>query len=341
MCSLRFPQPQDCRNTVSDWRRLLHADPIPALLAVDNPALRYFVRRDLLDERPGGKAAPPQVPGVEKMLARQKPNGAWRYPGGGRTRIRSAEDYDQLETFRVLGELVEMYGLDRMNPAIVRAAEFLFSRQAEEGDFRGIYGNQYAPTYSAAITELLVKAGYAGDHRVDASFGWLLSHRQADGGWAIPLRTAGRKYDAETLRSELLQSDPSRPSSYLVTGMVLRAFAAHPAFRRSREGRRAGELLAAALFKRDRYPDRSAPSFWTRFSYPFWFTDLLSALDSLSLLGISSRNPGVAGGIEWFRARQDSDGLWRLSLLRMKREPHRDGWITLAIGRVLKRFYED
>jgi len=49
-----------------------------------------------------------------------------------------------------------------------------------------------------------------------------------------------------------------------------------------------GVLLASRLFAADTYPDRRAPGYWTTFSYPFWFTDLLSALDSLSRLGFSS-----------------------------------------------------
>lgn len=253
---------------VNEWRRHLHVDPIPALLATESRALQYFVRRDLLDEQLD-KIAPWQTPEIGRLLARQLPSGAWRYPLGRRAAMRSAEDYDHIETYRTLGELVEKYGLDGTNPSIDRAAEFLFGRQTDEGDFRGVYGNQYTPTYSGAITELLVKAGYGHDRRVEASFGWFLSHRQDDGGWAIPLRTIGRNYDRATLQSGLLEPDFSKPSAYLVTGMALRAFAAHPEFRHSVEARAAAELLASGLFKRDKYPDRSDASFWTKFSCPF------------------------------------------------------------------------
>ena len=85
-------------------------------------------------------------------------NGAWQYPGGGIAGHRASEDYDQLETFRNLGILVEKYGFDRRHPAIQAAAEYLFSKQTTEGDLRGIYGNQYSPNYSAAMMELLIKA---------------------------------------------------------------------------------------------------------------------------------------------------------------------------------------
>lgn len=97
-------------------------------------------------------------------------------------------------------------------------------------------------------------------------------------------------------------------------------------------------MLASRLFAADTYPDRCAPAFWTKFSYPFWFTDLLSALDSLSQLGFSSADERIQQALDWFVARQEDDGLWRLSLVRMTRERDRDAWISLAICSVLRRF---
>jgi len=60
--------------------------------------------------------------------------------------VRSQENYDQLETFRQLGTLVDKFGYTRDHQAVERAAGFLFSFQTEQGDFQGIYGNQYATT---------------------------------------------------------------------------------------------------------------------------------------------------------------------------------------------------
>ena len=122
--------------------------------------------------------------------------------------------------------------------------------------------------------------------------------------------------------------------------MILRAFAAHPSHRKSEEARIAGELLASRFFKADKYRDRRAPSFWTSFSFPFWFTDLLSSLDSLSLMSLDPNQGDVSKGIEWFIARQSKSGLWNLRTRIMAREKDASAWITLAICRVFKRFYE-
>ena len=170
----------------------LRHDPLPPLLAAGHPALRYMVRRDLLGEQPGPAAVLWQSPDVRRAVARQRPDGGWTYPGGN-PQVRSPADYDQLETYRQLGVLVRKFGLDRQHPAVAGAAAFLSSFQTAAGDYRGIYGRQYTPNYSAAITELLIGAGYEGSAQVEKTMRWLLSVRQDDGGWAIPARHRPRR----------------------------------------------------------------------------------------------------------------------------------------------------
>jgi hypothetical protein len=322
------------------WKRGLSFDPVASLMNSKNEALRYFTRRDLTNENPGPVEDLWNIPAVVRAHELQRENGAWQYHGV-REHIRSSEDYNQLETFRVLRELVEKYALTKDHPAIQEAAEFMFSHQTDEGDFRGICGRQYVPYYSGAIMELLIKAGYAEDPRMHRGLDWLISMRQSDGGWAFPLRTVGLKLSPETFsRSDTVPPDKQKLSSHMVTGMVLRAFAAHPSYRELKEAKVAGEFLASRFFKPDNYPDRRAAEFWTSFSYPFWFTDLLSSLDSLSIIGIDTSHEKVRSAVEWFVARQKRNGLWNLRLRIMSREREPNQWITLAICRVIKRLYE-
>jgi hypothetical protein len=266
------------------------------------------------------------------------PNGGWKYPAP-RTRLRSADDYDQLETFRILSILIEKHGLDRGHPAIRRASRYVLAHQSVAGDVRGIYGNQYSPNYTAAFLELLTKVGYGADPAVRRSFRWLLSVRQDDGGWAIPFRTTGRNFDPSTLRTATIQPVTRKPSSHLVTGVVLRALAAHPQYRKSQAARAAGALLSSRLFKADAYADRRATTFWTQFSYPFWFTDLVSALDSLSLVGFSTDEPSIRRALQWLVEHQDKSGLWKLRMTRGGQDSARYVWLTLAICRVFKRLF--
>lgn len=321
---------------MTDWQSLLRHDPVPPLLSAKHPGIRYFTRRDLLEETVPTVETLWQQPETLKILNRQQENGAWAYPSRPPGKSRVNEDYDQIETFRQLGILVVKYGLGRWHPVIAKAAKFLFSRQAEEGDFRGIYGNQYSPNYSAAIMELLIQAGYADDPRIERGFQWLLSIRQRDGGWAVPLRTLNAKYNA-VVNGPILQPDATKPFSHMITGVVLRAFAAHPIYQSSSQARAAGELLAARFFASDKYPDRQTPEFWTSFSYPFWFTDLLSAMDSLSQMGFTIHNPHIHKAMDWFIANQAESGAWQVKLLRTGKGKEGELWISLGICRVLKR----
>ncbi|MCP8304688.1 MAG: hypothetical protein H3Z50_04365 [archaeon] len=325
------------------WREKLRLDPLPLLLSYGNKVLVYFVRRDLLEEKVDPIETLWQLPSVEKILKNQQEDGSWKYHGG-KSYIRSQKNYNQLETYRILGQLVELYGLNRKHPAIRKAADFLFEFQTEEGDFRGIYQNQYTPNYTAAIMELLIKAGYEENSCIEKGFTWLLSIRQNDGGWAIPFRTIGSKGSGALLevmkKPEPVKPDKSKPFSHCITGVVLRALAAHQDYRKLEEARVAGELLKSRFFQPDKYPDRRAADFWTKFTFPFWFTDLLSALDSLSLLGFTKDDPQIEKALKWLSDRQQENGLWKLTLLKAKSIEDLPLWISLAVCRIFKRFYK-
>ncbi len=321
---------------MSGWRSVLKYDPVPSLLNSGNEAIVAQTKQQLLDDVTVDPRRMWTRPVVLRLLRKQTGNGSWRY--ARRTaRVRMAEDYDQIETYRVLRELVEKYGLTNQHGSMVRAAEFVFGRQTEAGDIRGIYGTQYTPNYTAGLLELLIKAGYQDDWRVEKCFRWLLEYRQEDGAWAIPLRTVGAKFTRKLMTTRTIEPMRSRPSSWLVTGVVLRAFAAHPRYRSSPEARAAGDFLKTMLFKKDNYRDRGSPNYWTSFTYPFWFTDLLSAMDSLSFLGFEKDDPQISNGLAWFMENQRKDGTWGLRQLRSGGDTDVQLWSALAICRVLKR----
>ncbi|TFG33303.1 hypothetical protein EU528_01060 [Candidatus Thorarchaeota archaeon] len=272
-----------------------------------------------------------------KILGKQQDDGSWKYPKK-KEDSREISGYGQLETFRQLGVLIEKYLLNKEHPSVQRAAEFLFGCQTDEGDFRGIYLDQYSPNYSAAYLEILIKAGFATDPHVERGLQWLLSMRQDDGGWVIPLRTEHLRWGEVKALHEPVQPRRQKASSHMVTGVVLRAFAAHPDYQRKPDITRAGELLASRIFKADNYTDRKAPDYWTQITFPFWFTDLLSALDSLSRLGFSPDHPNIKEGIDWFVKQQKKDGSWSLHMLKGGGDVNYKYWIALVICRMLDRF---
>ena len=328
---------------MESWRRYLRFDPIPALLASREEALQYFVRRDLLEEEVGPVCRLWQLPAAQRILRKQLPDGSWDRPV--RTKKHEAINYPLIETWKQFRFLVEMYGFNREDPATGRAAEFLFSCQTEDGDIRGFIANQYAIYYTGAVMALLIQAGYEEDQRIEKGFQWLLSMRQDDLGWSGPIIT--RDFDGETMYrltseyAEPVEPDRSKPFSHNWTGMVLRAFAAHGTYRRSEAAKIGAKLLKSRFFQPDRYTSYQAASYWVRFQYPFWWNNLVAALDSISLID-PSRDEQMEKALEWLIDHQEEDGLWKATYVSGKEANNAKAvetrlWVSLAICRVLKR----
>lgn len=328
---------------MQSWRRQLRIDPIPGLLASGDEALLYFVRRDLLEEEAGPISRLWQLPAAQKILKEQAPDGSWDRSDSKKK--HKAINYNLIETWKGFRVLVEKYGFNRENEAAEKAAEFLFSCQAEEGDIRGFIANQYATYYTGAVMSLLIKAGYEDDQRIVRGFQWLLSLRQNDLGWSIPIIT--HDFDGKTIYrltseyAEPVEPDRSKPFSHNWTGMVLRAFAAHTKYRGSEAARIGAKLLKSRFFKPDSYTSYQAGSYWVRFQYPFWWNNLVAALDSISLID-PSRDEQMEEALDWLIDHQEQDGLWNTTYVKGKEVNHASTresrpWVSLAICRVLRR----
>ena len=319
------------------WKKQFKYDPLVPLISSNNEAIIYFTKRDLLNEKVEPLETLWILPPAIKIINQQQEDGYWRYPAW-KAKLNEPENYNLLETYRQLGFLVEKYGFTKEHEAIKKAAEYIFSCQTDEGDIRGFYGTQYSPNYTGAITELLIKAGYGDDHRVKRILEWLLPMRQEDGGWAIAMRTNNAKY-LDVVNSPIaFEPNRQKPFSHFVTGIVLRAFAAHSKYRNNEAVKVAGELLTSRFFKPDKYADRRGVEYWTKVSFPFWWTDIVSSLDSLSYLGFTPSHPQIKLALEILRDKQSESGMWDLKLLKTK-DQNLSLWINLAICRIYRRFY--
>jgi len=325
----------------------LKYDPVPPLLESGDSALIYFVRRDLLDEETGDVRNLWELPAAQKILKQQNADGSW--PRAGKQK-HATINYPLIETWKQLRYLVEQYGFTRQHPQLARAAEFIFSCQAGEGDIRGMLANQYATYYTGAIMSLLIQAGYADDERIKKGFQWLLAMRQSDLGWTVPLQThkldRATWYRLTSQYAEPLELDRSKPFSHNCTGMVIRAFAVHPDYRRYDAARTAANLLKSRFFLPDAYTSYKAASYWVRFQYPFWWNNLVAALDSVTRIGLTIDDEDIANALVWLQKHQGEDGLWKLTYAKAveteKETPKARQmklWVTLAICRVFKRLF--
>jgi hypothetical protein len=327
----------------SGWRQQLRAA-TAALLTTKEEAVTYFARRDLACEEVGPLDFVRDLPEPLRILRKQRTDGSWRGPPGkGQT---YPQDHAHLvATFKAFRNLVEKYGFTSASGPIARAAEYLFTFQTGEGDIRGFIGNQYATYYTGYVLALLMRAGYTQDPRIERGMQWLLRMRQHDGGWTVPILT--HHFDGKTMYrltssyAEPVEPDIAQPSSHNWTDMVLRAFSIHPDYSRSDAATIAGMLLKSRFFRPDVYSSYRAASYWTRFL--FWWPNLLTALESLLLLGFPADDPDIARGLLWFFGNQQSDGLWRCEYGRgdraeNSREASERAWISLRICRMLKGY---
>ena len=94
-----------------EWSDQLNYNPVPALLDSGNEAITVFTKRDILDNTVTIENLW-QLPECRRILRKQRPDDPWLYPGGNKD-IRSQENYNQLETYRNLGILVEQYEMKK------------------------------------------------------------------------------------------------------------------------------------------------------------------------------------------------------------------------------------
>ncbi len=339
-------------RALSGWRARLASDPIPRLLREGSPSVLARVRRDLIDDSEAPTAQEiADYAEVKAVLRKMEKDGSFAAhaleKGMGSARFASC-----LATVRALDRLADLglrlEGEAGARPQLERIADYILSSQAGDGGIADLTVAD-TPKGRAKLVALhfhgwaiaaLSRAGFEADPRVEKGFQFLLSLRQDDGGWAW----RGVRTDSA-----------ARPSSHLVTGMVLRAFAASSQRRASREARRAAELLATRFLQPDRYEDRKAPSYWEILSEPRFYTDVLDALDTITGIGLGKENSGVRTAEAYLRSRQTPNGLWlpgppikggesaitRSALSKPKAPKEKDPieaiWLTLRVLVVLRR----
>jgi hypothetical protein len=333
---------------MAHWIDQLRQNPIEPLLGSHHDAISYFVRRDLLDE-----TVPPittiwNLPLVQKVLKKQQADGSWPHHGK-KTVDYPLHHYPLVATWKQFRLLVLRYEITNKHPAGRRAAEFLFSCQTPKGDIRGMIANQYATYYTGAMLALLIRAGYSQDKRVEHGLQWLLSMRQDDEGWTVPILTKkldkGEQYRLTSSYAPPIEPDRTKPFSHNWTNMILQSFAVHPSYRYSEEAKKAASLLKSRFFQPDVYTSYQSAKYWVRFE--FWWPNLFTALDSLSHMGFSRDDTDIAMGLRWFITHQQKDGLWKTNYASTKKDRmnaqtvERRLWLTLNICRMFKRFYDE
>ena len=167
---------------MSRWKSILKADTIDWLLEGDNPSIRYWTLKDLLDKRETepevaeAKGKICESKEVKMIFSKSGINGGpfWSKPNGNIY-------LGTFSTGSVLMFLAET-GLTKGDPKIADLAKFLFRYQSAEGFFKlSPEGPGWWSCFTATVLGALLRFGYANDETVEKGLEWLFSTQRLDG----------------------------------------------------------------------------------------------------------------------------------------------------------------
>lgn len=331
------------------WINMLKADPTDWLLEKENPSVRYFTLKDILDrpeddgEVQAAKGELMQRGIVPGMLQRQ------REP-------EYLQAYPRFYTYKYKGLVWSLIALAELGatatPQIKEQCEYLLENSQERQD-GGFSQNTAVRTGGGRITEVipcltgnmvwsLIHFAYLHDPRLQKATGWMTRFMRFNDGVAEDPQVP--PYD----RYEMCWGDHT---CHMGVVKALKGLSAIPMEERTKEIsgtiQKAVEfLLIHHIYKRSHNLKQKSKPGWHKFGFPLMYqTDVLEILDILTGLGIADSRMDDAMGI--VLAKQDDMGRWKAEntynsdrlLIPMDREGEPSKWITLRAMRVLKRYH--
>lgn len=336
---------------MKSWKSYLHADPTTWLLETDNPSVRYFTLRDLLEKPETNeeiKKARQEIMNrgiVPLILDKQKTKGYWDDP----ERFYHAKYKGTVWQLMILAEL----GADGSDDRIRNACEFILSRSQdrESGGFAystsakkgGGRHSEVIPCLTGNMVWSLIRLGYLKDARVQRGIEWITTYQRYDDKTSTKLE--GWPYD------RLKTGCFGKHSCHMGAIKTLKALAEIPEQHRSAAVRKTIKtgteyFLVHHVFKSSHHLDRVPKPGWLKFGFPLMYqTDALEILGIVTSLG--SKDERLQEAIDLVASKQDEKGRWMLEntfngrhhvTIEQKGKPSK--WITLHALRTLKRFYD-
>ncbi len=353
---------------MASWRQLLSGSPVEWLLEKENPSVRFFTFRDLLDrkeidsELQNARATIRSSDIIKKLFSKQKPEGYWAESQSPYL-PKYKSTYWQI---MILGQL----GMDKSDKRARKACEFTLDLQLNEGGFSAYTARQALEQYEwmrsrtalkdnlqpepQVWTESLVREhqyscltgnvaaaflrmGYGGDSRVISALSWLVKIQNADGGWLCPYWKAHIR---------------DTHGCFYGTICPLEAFSEVPEALRSAKMqcaiKKAAEfMLMHRLYKADHHGYKVINQQWLKFTFPWFYGyNILRGLSVLTKLDYIN-DERLIDAVKILVKKRHSDGAWILEGAptgRMQTNIEAVGqpskWITLNALRVMKRLYQ-
>jgi hypothetical protein len=296
-------------------------------LMAGDPAIRWQVKRDLMDSPPSTFEGEQRRVATEgwgaKLLALQDPEGTWA------GRMYSPKWISTTYTMLLLRDL----GLPPGNHQAQKACQLLLDRGLYRDGGIGFGWGRSETCVSGMVLSILSWFRFD-DARLDTLVDHLLGQQMADGGWNCqrPFGATHASMNTTILALEgLLHYERHRARA----AKKLRAVRA--AQRRGREF-----LLAHRLFRSHRTGNVIKTDFVRLAFPPQWHFDFLRGLDYLRAAG-AARDERLTDAIELLKSKRRHDGRWILEhryraryWFQMETIRRQSRWNTLRALRVLK-----
>jgi hypothetical protein len=300
-------------------------DEVVAWLLEGDPAIRWQVRRDLLDEPDDVVARERALVATEgwgaELLSRQDPDGRWA--GAFYNPKFTSTTYTLLQ--------LSWLGLPPGHPAALRGVAALWDG-AEIVDGGLTFSDSTARYPEACISSMVVlvsaRSGYA-DPRVENAVDWLVGQQLDDGGWNCEAIVTGSRHSSfhtsisalDALQAYREAGGRARVDEAVARGQ--RFFLEHGLYR----SHRTGEVVDPAM-RRFPFP-------------PQWRFDVLRGLEHFRAAG-AERDIRLTDPVEQVRRRRRADGRWPYHrpypghVWFEMEEPGPSRWATLRALRALR-----
>lgn len=331
-----------------NWKSKLRGDATDWLLEEENPSVRYFTLKDLLDKPVGSSEvvdagrAIMKSGLVPKIISKMNSDGYWETP----TSFYTAKYKGTVWQLIILAEL----GADPADSRVKKACEFILEN-AQHHESHGFSmtraektggGRQSAiiPCLTGNMVWSLIRLGYLEDSRVQAGIDWITTYQRFDDGDGAPKNWP---YDK-------LMMCFGKHSCHMGAAKALKAMAEIPIEKRSSETQAfikngAEYFLKHHVFKRSHDLSKVSKLGWLKFSFPLMYQDdVLEVLGILTKLGFKDERMHEA--VDLVLSKQNELGRWKLEStfngrfqtnIERKGEPSK--WITLKALTALKYFY--
>lgn len=331
-----------------DWKSMLKKDTTNWLLEEENPSVRYFTLKDILDKSehdPEVQQAKREIMqhGIVPDILREQQESSY------------LKTYSKFYTDKYKGLVWQLIVLAELgaesNSQIIEQCEYLLnnSQETEDGGFAmhmaakkgGGRITEVIPCLTGNMIWSLIHFGYVDDPRLQRAINWITRFmRLNDGDEDNPQIPPYDRYEMCW----------GKHTCFMGIVKALKGLSAIPQKKRTSEindtiNKIVDFLLIHHIYKRSHDLSKTSKPGWLKFSFPLMYqTDVLEILDILTGLGITDSRMNDALNV--IIKKQDDMGRWRTEttsntdrlLIPLGEKGLQSKWITLRAIRVLKRY---